>query len=635
MAGDAHGARAITSRIASRLLLLALSLIPLQAAGQGAYDLDISNFRPAMDSKGLITVERSKALGTFEPSIGLFLDYSFGSLQQEIDGDTYDLVESFGTGRFVLALGLFRNYVEIGASLPVVIVRGDADGPGDEAELAGDGLGEAQLALKLKILDRDSAGVGVALIPVIYLPTGEADIFATHGGPQIAPRLAVDWTLGSRVSMAVNVGARLRDRRTIDQPVTITDANGVARTVPRTDPFIVGNEATYSAGVGITLLPDRLDFILEGYGAASLESDAERATPLEALAAFKLFLVNNSYLSVGATRGLMDSYGDPNPVRIFAGIVFEPGIGDRDGDGLPDDVDQCPDQPEDKDGWQDEDGCPDPDNDGDGILDVVDLCPNEKEDFNGYEDKDGCPDGRRDRDGDGLEDSVDRCPDEPEDKDGFQDDDGCPDPDNDGDGILDTVDQCPMDPEDLDGWEDKDGCPDPDNDKDGILDDVDQCPNKPENFNGVEDEDGCPEAPKKVVITGGKLNILEKVYFETNKAVIRQESYDILSQVAESLRQNPEITLIEIQGHTDERGSDSYNMRLSKERAAAVKTFLIDHEGIAASRLTSEGYGETQPIDQASNREAWAKNRRVEFVIKQGPADLLEMQDSGPPPGLD
>ncbi|MFN3200471.1 MAG: OmpA family protein [Bradymonadia bacterium] len=620
--------------VLSLVMAAVFSLAP-DARGQEPYDLDISNFRPAMDSKGLITVERSKALGTFEPSIGLFLDYAFGPLQQQIGGDTYELVESFGTGRFVLALGLFRNYVEIGASLPVVIVRGDADGPGDEGQLSGDGLGEAQVALKLKILDRDTAGIGVALIPVIYLPTGEADIFASHAGTQIAPRLAFDWMLGQRVSMAVNLGARLRERRAIDQPVTITDDTGAARTVARDDPFIVGNEATYSAGIGFSLLPNRLDFIIEGYGGVPLESDAERAMPLEALAAFKLFLVNNSYLSIGATRGLLDSYGDPNPVRVFAGIVFEPGIGDRDGDGLPDDVDQCPDQPEDKDGWQDEDGCPDPDNDGDGILDVVDLCPNEKEDFNGFEDKDGCPDGRRDRDGDGIEDSVDKCPDQPEDKDGFQDEDGCPDPDNDGDGILDTVDQCPMEAEDLDGWQDEDGCPDPDNDGDGILDNVDRCPNKPENFNGIDDEDGCPEPPKKVVITGGKLNILEKVYFETNKAVIRPESYDILSQVAESLRQNPEITLIEIQGHTDSRGRDSYNMRLSKERAAAVLDFLVSREGIDASRLTSQGYGETQPIDTAENREAWAKNRRVEFVIKEGPADLIEQQDNGPPPGLE
>ena len=106
-------------------------------------------------------------------------------------------------------------------------------------------------------------------------------------------------------------------------------------------------------------------------------------------------------------------------------------VGDRDGDGILDNVDKCPDQPEDKDGFEDEDGCPDPDNDKDGIADISDKCPNE-----------------------------------PEDKDKFEDDDGCPDPDNDTDGLADADDKCPNEPEDKDGFEDADGCPDPDNDKD-------------------------------------------------------------------------------------------------------------------------------------------------------------------------
>jgi outer membrane protein OmpA-like peptidoglycan-associated protein len=99
--------------------------------------------------------------------------------------------------------------------------------------------------------------------------------------------------------------------------------------------------------------------------------------------------------------------------------------GDRDGDGIPDSIDKCPDQPEDKDMYQDDDGCPDPDNDGDGIPDVVDKCPLDPEDKDGYQDEDGCPD--LDNDGDGIPDSKDHCPNEPEAINGFQDEDGCPD----------------------------------------------------------------------------------------------------------------------------------------------------------------------------------------------------------------
>jgi OOP family OmpA-OmpF porin len=98
---------------------------------------------------------------------------------------------------------------------------------------------------------------------------------------------------------------------------------------------------------------------------------------------------------------------------------------DNDGDGIPDALDKCPNEPEDKDGFQDEDGCPDPDNDHDGIPDALDKCPNEPEDFDGFQDQDGCPDP--DNDGDGIPDKLDKCPNEPETFNHYKDEDGCPD----------------------------------------------------------------------------------------------------------------------------------------------------------------------------------------------------------------
>ncbi len=164
---------------------------------------------------------------------------------------------------------------------------------------------------------------------------------------------------------------------------------------------------------------------------------------------------------------------------------------DSDGDGIEDSKDKCPNEPEDFDGFEDADGCPDPDNDHDGILDVNDKCPNVPEDLDGFQDDDGCPDP--DNDHDGILDINDKCPNVPEDLDGFQDDDGCPDVDNDQDGILDVNDKCPNAPEDIDGFQDDDGCPDVDNDRDGILDKYDKCPNEPEDFDGFQDQDGCPD----------------------------------------------------------------------------------------------------------------------------------------------
>jgi hypothetical protein len=172
---------------------------------------------------------------------------------------------------------------------------------------------------------------------------------------------------------------------------------------------------------------------------------------------------------------------------------FSLGGSDRDGDGIPDRRDACPDEPEDIDGFEDEDGCRDEDNDQDGIFDHIDLAPMDPEDFDGYEDQDGLPDP--DNDGDGIPDELDQCPDEPEDRDGYQDQDGCPEEfrDRDGDGIADEDDLCPDSPEDLDGFQDEDGCPDPDNDLDGIDDADDGCPEEAEDYDGDRDDDGCPD----------------------------------------------------------------------------------------------------------------------------------------------
>lgn len=152
---------------------------------------------------------------------------------------------------------------------------------------------------------------------------------------------------------------------------------------------------------------------------------------------------------------------------------------------------RCANPHEDYDGFQDQDGCLDPDNDGDGIADSLDQCPLEAEDLDGFADTDGCPDNDNDRDG--IEDSKDRCPNQAEDTPTASDADGCPEYDQDEDSVVDSLDQCPQEAEDPDEFEDQDGCPEWDNDGDGILDHFDRCPDDPENINGLADEDGCPD----------------------------------------------------------------------------------------------------------------------------------------------
>lgn len=276
----------------------------------------------------------------------------------------------------------------------------------------------------------------------------------------------------------------------------------------------------------------------------------------------------------------------------WQGHIVQP---DRDKDGIIDKLDKCIDVAEDIDGFEDEDGCPDFDNDNDGIIDSRDSCPNQAATCS------GCP--ILDADGDGIHDDRDRCPTEPEDFDGFQDDDGCPDRDNDNDGIADADDKCPLIAEDMDGFEDNDGCPDLDNDGDGVLDALDKCPN----VVGVAENSGCPKTEE---IKRGKL-VLSGVAFESGKAILTPNSYTILDQVYESLAEWTNVKL-EIQGHTDNQGSDQVNLRLSQERAETVMNYLI-RKGISSSRLNAIGLGESAPIADNRTAAGRALNRRVEL----------------------
>ena len=184
------------------------------------------------------------------------------------------------------------------------------------------------------------------------------------------------------------------------------------------------------------------------------------------------------------------------------------------------------------------------DSDGDGLLDDVDLCPHDPEDFDGFEDEDGCPEN--DNDSDGLYDDEDQCPNDPEDFDLFEDEDGCPDLDNDGDGVLDVVDACPNDPEDFDGHEDEDGCP----------------------------EDDPEPVLEYTVITDDRIEITQQIHFAYDSSEILPDSFPVLDEIA-SILVSHETMNIRIEGHTDSSGSSRYNLRLSDERAGSVRSYLI------------------------------------------------------------
>ena len=288
--------------------------------------------------------------------------------------------------------------------------------------------------------------------------------------------------------------------------------------------------------------------------------------------------------------GLSNLWNDPDQVdantgltQAYVGLTWWFGSGDQDGDGVADEYDQCPDAAEDFDGYNDTDGCPDPDNDGDGIPDADDACPTRAEDLDGYQDQDGCPD-----------------------------------PDNDGDGVFDGRDQCPDEAEDIDGWQDQDGCPDPDNDQDGVPDGQDKCPRTP--ADSKVDANGCaievPTAGAAAVFvpalpTG---DVLEGVEFKSGSAELLPESIIVLIDLANTLSTDPDQA-IEIRGHTDSSGNAEANRSLSQRRANSVRASLVQM-GVASSRLQAVGYGEDFPIADNATAEGRALNRRVEIHRK-------------------
>jgi len=343
--------------------------------------------------------------------------------------------------------------------------------------------------------------------------------------------------------------------------------------------LFVGNEFTFGAGLLFMLADDKFMISAETFGRTAANSTVNwwtrEETPLEVLGGFKYLHPKGFMVGVSGSAGVTAGYGAPDWRGIGTIGYTMPGVEkvlDADGDGILDDVDQCPNEPEDFDGFQDEDGCPDLDNDGDGILDADDGCPNDAEDI-----------------------------------DGFQDEDGCPDPDNDGDGILDVDDQCPNEP----GTLENNGCPDPDRDGDGVPDRIDNCPDEP----GTVENQGC-QAAQLVRIGEGQLEILEMVYFKTGSAQIQRRSNALLDNVAQVMLAHPEIKKVRVEGHTDNTGSLKFNMRLSKKRADSVVRYLATRGGVAKERLMSEGFGPTRPlVPDATTKEDLARNRRVEFHV--------------------
>jgi outer membrane protein OmpA-like peptidoglycan-associated protein len=270
---------------------------------------------------------------------------------------------------------------------------------------------------------------------------------------------------------------------------------------------------------------------------------------------------------------------------MVPGLAVFDGCPDTDNDGIEDSVDECPEYP----GPAALGGCPD--SDGDGISDTDDECPT----VPGAAEYKGCP-PPSDRDKDGVADAADRCPDVP----GTLN--GCPD--SDSDGIADQDDKCPT----IKGRPEFSGCPDTDGD--GLDDLTDRCPT----MAGPAELGGCPPIEKEDKET---LEFaMRAVQFEHGSARLKPESNRILNQVAEIMVKYPDYRL-EINGHTDNTGSEAYNKTLSQDRAKACYEYLIA-KGISIRRMSYVGFGESRPIADNNTLSGRQLNRRVEFNLFPG-----------------
>lgn len=481
--------------------------------------LDLRGYSPPLDPKGFLFLEPASTPGPGNFNAGAYASYAYRSVVlQDSAGNTVSTpVRHQVSLDYVMNIGIGERWAA-GVSIPTVPFQtGDTPGallPGSAA-LPQTTFGDVSLGLKRTLVaPSDLGGLGIAALGRLWLPTGSERSYVSEGSVRGEVRLLGELDLLA-IALRATAGARFRST----QETFIRDG---------TNRYLFGNDLPW--GVGLTLRPQVFGIDAKGHfrvtaevhGAVALDPKFASGpeSPLEAGLSAR-YAMGDASLLFGTEFGLDSAVGNPL-VRGVVGVDWAPRFLDADGDGIQDEDDECPELAEDKDGFEDQDGCPDFDNDDDGVPDESDRCPTEKEDADDFQDDDGCPDPDNDQDGvpdvkdacpnekgsiagpkpgcpdpdrdhDGIPNDKDKCPDLAEDRDGFEDQDGCPDPDNDGDSVLDVVDRCPNEKGEPSRFAELNGCPIADHDGDTFDDSDDKCPNEPEDFEGVEDDDGCPD----------------------------------------------------------------------------------------------------------------------------------------------
>lgn len=519
-------------------------------------------------SNDYFSVYSSRLLPQFDWTAGL--EFSYVSKPVVID-DTSTLTPVYAppyNGEVVTSqsllhvLGAFgvTDWFQIGVDIPVVVQQAGNNFTGLNKTQAVDssaGIGDIRLVPQLRLFqtkatERDHQFLG-SIVVDMGMPTGKRERYQS-GGMRLTPMLAAEWRSPVGFKLACNFGYAWRN-------------NHVAIAKEKVESAII-----WRAAAEAPILKNHLAVLVEVFN--DLES--------ELLFGLRGRVFQNIFVTAAAGTGMERADTLSPDWRMILGVSYRGGkqpLSDVDGDGIWDKQDNCPNKAEDKDNFEDQDGCPELDNDGDQIPDIEDMCPMSAEDMDMHEDSDGCPDF-----------------------------------DNDGDGIVDTMDGCINVPEDRDAYQDGDGCPEQDNDKDGISDENDMCPNDPEDPDGDADGDGCPDfAPV--------IRVSLVVFFDPNLDIIRSTDQLQLDNLAHTLISMPNNMHIWIEGHADERGDAVSNSNLALRRATAVQHYLRQ-KGVPDDTMTPHSYGDTKGLLLGKSDPDHQGNRRVEFRI--GPKSFVK-----------
>ena len=523
------------------------------AVAQTRPQFDLNQFRPSELTTDGFALSHADGQGHLRFGVQVYFDYARDPLELQVtNGPIPDqrlpLVHSQLTGHLTWNLGLWERLV-IFMDLPYTFILKDSVSDEGTAFLesigqglllpAGRGLGDLYVGARGVLYGTRENIFQLAAQATLTTNTASASRPQQNylGEPDKSPNIGgwfealATFNAGDYVRIPLNVGYKTSFRQDIPS-------------------LEVGNQLTFGAGVQLLLGEDRFMITMETFGrtaaAVGTGFGGRQETPVELLGGFKYLHPKGLAVGIAGTGGATSGYGNPD-WRLIAMLGYtmpekeRAVVRDADGDGILDERDACPNDPEDFDGFEDEDGCPDYDNDYDGILDVDDSCPNEP---------------------------------------GPPENEGCPDPDRDGDGVPDRIDNCPDAP-------------------------------------GPLENQGCPEE-QRVVIEDTHIEILDKIYFNTDSAQLQRRSYAVLDNVAEVLNAHPEIAIIRVEGHSDSTGRAEYNMRLSQRRAESVVRYLVEEGEVDDGRLIAQGFGETQPLlPNAKNKAELARNRRVEFHVAE------------------